>query len=108
MEQALEYDPADVAPHCRSYVLLRDPATWITTGAGTAALCPGDPMLWEWQSVPVIGNPDRCEHGSTICYECVPTWNDDWFIVLKADNESPLFLSKDFPFDVVPHTERFI
>ena len=108
MEQALEYDPADVAPGCRAYGLLRDPSLTVPTGAGTSALCPGDPSAWSWQSIPLIADPDRCEHGSTICYGCVCTWNLDWFIVLKKDDEDPLFLSKDFPFDVVPHMERFV
>ncbi len=86
----------DNDPIVKMEVLLRDPGSTLDG----VELVP-EPKWLEWGEVEYLHPIDKmrgkeCEHGETMCLECVKSWNADHYLRMTT-SAGKVFYSPDYP-----------
>lgn len=82
-------------------LLLKNPSVAVIEPDGTRTELAPDPRWLDWSTVPLIADPQTCEHVETLCAECADSWGIDYYMKISVDGRV-VWTSPDMPAEQQP------
>lgn len=97
IEHPDEIDPSVLVHDYILTVLIRDPGVQAINKDGSRTELVPSALSLMWNKVPLVGDPDNCEHALSVCSQCADDWNIDYYVRITDLNGETIWQSYDCP-----------